>query len=228
MKFSKELIATLKIYATVNNGVVLNPGNKIMTRSTNGAIHAQSVITDTIEEQISILELTSFLNILNLSGENSEVTIDKNESILIKNGKSEINFPLADPSMIVVPKREINFPADAQVEFELTSEDFNQLMRVSRGMGCDKIAFIQKDGKIVVCAYNKAADNELKKPLYTFEICEYTGGDFKFVIDLENLKMAPEAFKIKLWSRDTMFASKWEGATTEYIIAVEIDSESNF
>lgn len=228
MKFSKETIAILKNFATINNGVVLNPGQHIMTRSTNGATHAEATIVETIEEQLAIIDLTGFLNILSLSGDDSEITIGTDENILIKNAKSEINWPLSDASMVVVPKRAINFP-EAQVEFELSSEDFNQLMRVSRGMGCDTLAFKPKDGKIVVAAFNKLADSELKKELYTFEVGEYTQEqEFNFVVNIQNLKMVPDTYKVMLWSSGEMFASKWLGTTTSYVIAVETESSSNF
>lgn len=229
MNFSKETLAVLKNLATINGGIVLNEGNFVMTRSVNGATYAEATIAETIDSQLAIYDLNAFLSILSLADEKAEVSLKNDGDISIKGARSVINWPSADPTTIVAPKKPINFP-EPKVEFSITAEDFNQLMKVARGLGADTIAITAENGKVIVNSFNKVSDSELKKVLYSFEISQLddVSKEFNFIINLSNMKMLPDSYEVKLWAQDQMFAAKFIGTHITYVLAVESDSKHNF
>lgn len=229
MQFSKDLIAILKNFSTINTGIYLQKGDFIMTRSVNGATYGESVLPTGVELEfdVAIYDLNGFLSILSLSGEDSEVSV-KGADIIIKNKRSEIIWPSAEPSSIVYPKKAIQFPP-AVVQFDLSGEDYSQMIRVSRAVGADTLAIASSGKKVVINAFNKSIDTNLKKPLSSFEVADHDGSnDFNFIINMANMKLQNGNYQVKLWAQDTMCAAKFVGEQASYVIAVEADSTHSF
>ena len=63
---SKETIDILKNFSSINKSIVIKPGNTIRTLSVNKNILASAKIEESISEQISIYDLSSFLGCLSL------------------------------------------------------------------------------------------------------------------------------------------------------------------
>ncbi len=228
MKFSKTLISTLKNFSTINTGIYLKPGKIITTRSASGGTYAEVELPDgeEIPFDVAIYDLNSFLSILAASGEDSEVTVDND--IIIKGDRTEINWPSCDPSAVVHPKNRIKFP-EPQVEFNISGDDYNQIIKISRGLGADVITFTNTNSHVVVNAYKQSVDTNLKKPLSSFEVSEYSDTkDFNFIIHLVNLKLRPDNYRVKLWANGDMFAVRFENDYSAYVISVEDGSEHNF
>lgn len=228
MKFSKELIATLKNFSTINSGIFLQKGDFIMTRSVNGATYGEAVLDGVeLEFDVAIYDLNGFLGILSLSGEDSEVTV-KGSDIIIKGKRSEIIWPSAEPASIVYPKKAIQFPP-ALLEFDLSGEDYSQLIRISRAVGADTLAITSEGDNVVINSYNKTVDSNLKKALSTFVVAKNTTNtEFNFIINMTNMKLQTGDYQVKLWAKDHMCAAKFVGAQASYVIAVEADSTHNF
>lgn len=228
MKFSKETLAIFKNFATINPGIVLNVGNFVMTRSVNGATYAETTIPEQIDSQLAIYDLNAFLSILSLADDGAEIEVKSSGDISIKGSRSEINWPSADPSTIVAPKKQIQFPTPS-VTFTITGEDFAQMMRVSRGLGADTLALTSNGSKVVVNAFNKATDIEFKKVLYSFEVADLDEPkEFNFIINIANMKMLPDNYEVQLWAQDHMFAAKFQGEHSTYVLAVESESKHQF
>ena len=85
MKFSKETIAVLKNFATINSGIVLTPGNFVMTCSIIGTTYADTTIQDEIDNELAIYDLSGFLSVLSLGGERLEddYCVDADEQLVI-------------------------------------------------------------------------------------------------------------------------------------------------
>ena len=186
MKFSKETLNILKNFSTINSGIMLKPGNFIMTRAVNGTTYAEATISDTIDTDVAIYDLNSFLSILSLVGDDADIIMQEDGNLAIKDARSTIFWPAADPSTIVFPTKPIPFPV-ANVIIDFKGEDLQQLMRVSRGMQIDTIAITNVDGKIVLRGYNKVEDAALTRPKYALTLGDYDGeGNFNFIITMSN------------------------------------------
>ncbi|EQA7786759.1 LCP family protein [Acinetobacter baumannii] len=229
MKFSKQFISILKNFATINSGIYLQAGDLVMTRSGSGATYGETILPkgEEIEINVAIYDLNAFLGILSLSGEDSDITTQGDE-ILIKGSRSVIRWPAADPSAIVYPKRAIKFPQE-NVVFNLSGDDYKQIMKISHSLGANVLVIASENGKVVFKAYNSDIDKKLEKPLSSFDAAEYDGDkEFKFIINITNMKLLPDDYVVKLWASDDKFAAKFEGKQSSYILAVEDDSTHNF
>lgn len=228
MKFSKELIATLKNFSTINTGIYLQKGDFIMTRSATGATYGEALLENNeLEFDVAIYDLNGFLSILSLAGEEAEVTV-KGADIIIKGKRSEIIWPAAEPESIVYPKKAIQFPP-ALVEFDLSGDDYSQLIRISRAVGADTLSIASEGDNIVISSFNKEVDNNLKKALSSFVVAKNDSNtEFNFIINMKNMKLQNSNYTVKLWAKDHMCAAKFVGEQASYVIAVEADSTHSF
>lgn len=231
MKLSRDTLAVLKNFASINSGIMLQPGNLIMTRAINRTTYAEAEIKDQIDIEAAIYDLTGFLNILSLSDEDAEISLEDDMQISIKSARSVIYWPSVDQSSIVYPKKRIPFPT-ASIIFELKADDYQHLQKVARGLGIDTIGITNKDSKIVLNGYNKTSDSRLDRPLYSVELANYDGeNNFNFIFNMANLKMMNADYKVLIWVDEKdgkKFASKFEGPTASYVIALENASTHDF
>ncbi|BAQ22706.1 DNA polymerase processivity factor [Edwardsiella phage PEi20] len=229
MKFSKDTIAVLKNFSGIYSGIMLRPGNTILTRSVTGASYGEAEVNDEIDIEAAIYDLNGFLSILSLVSDSAEVSVSEDETTLvIRDQRSTIHWPVADPSTIVFPAKKIPFPV-ANVIFDLKGEDLQQLMRVARGMQIDTLVFRSKDGKIVIDGHNQLEDKDLVRTIYSLVVGDYDAPEqFKFIINMSNMRMIPADYRVMLWAKDKKFATKFEGSQASYVIAMEEGSTHEF
>jgi hypothetical protein len=228
MKFSKDTISVLKNFSSIYSGIMLRPGNTILTRSVSGASYGEADINDEIDFEAAIYDLNGFLSILGLVSDSAEVSVSEDETnLVIRDQRSTIFWPVADPSTIVFPAKKIPFPV-AKVIFELKGEDLQQLLRASNGLKIDTLVIRSKDGKIVIDGHNQLEDKDLNRQLYSLVVGDHDGPDFKFIINKTNLKMIPADYRVHLWAADKKFAAKFEGSQASYVIAMEDGSSHSF
>ena len=223
MKLSKDTLNILKNYASINPGIMLKPGNHLMTKSINNVVYAETTIDDTIDFELGIYDLSNFLSVLALLGDDSDIVLDNATSIAtITNGKSKIYYTAADASTVVSPSKAIQFPV-SDVIFEINGEDFTKLTRAARTLSIDTLAITADQGKILINGYNKTVDQELLNVLYSFECSDYDGtAEFNFLINMANMKMLADDYKVMISSKG---AIKFEGKTSTYIVVLEIGSK---
>lgn len=231
MKFSKSTLAILKNFASINPGIVLTPGDVVMTRSIDNAVYAETTIDDVIDADMSIYDLNGFLGAISLVGETSSVNVENisgMNTIVIKSSKTIAYWPLDHKNSIIHPKKRIVFPTSC-VEFELSSDNLAYIMKLSRGLGVDTLVITNDSGKLILNGYNKVTDGKMVKKLFTQELGEYTGDNtFKFVIDVVNLKIIQGDYKVLLWAKDKNAAVKFEGSTASYVIALNLETTHDF
>lgn len=229
MQFSKETLAILKNFASINGGIILRKGNKINTKNVVGSIYAAANITDDIEYDVAIYDLNGLLNILSLTGEDSEISlVEQDTMIQIRSNKSEVYIPVAQDSTIVSPKKYVDFPA-ASLVFELSSEEYQDIMKVSRAVFVDTLIIENVDGEIVINGYNKLADAKYSRKLYTHKIGKYSeDADFRFILKVQNIKLIPDDYKVSLYGKGTNMAINFTGSAIDYIISVEKESSNTF
>lgn len=228
MKLSKETQATLKNFSMINSGIVLSPGNFIMTKNINGSIYAEATIEDTIDEELAIYDLNGFLNLLSMVGD-AEIT-KSGLDLVISNKTTKINWPLSDKSAIVFPANRVNFPP-ASIEFELKGEDYSQLTRVSRAMGIDTVVIKNEGGKLLLAGHNFVTDHNLAKPLYTLTLCDYDGpNNFAFTLNMSNMKFQPDDYTVQIYASSAGIAAQFitKDKESKYVVSLEKTSVHDF
>lgn len=229
MKLSPETVSILKNFSLVNPSIRLSPGNLIMTKNFHGSIYAEHESKDEIDETYDIFDLAGFLNVLSLAPEGSEISLSKDKTeIEIESARVKLKYPLADSSArITVPAKRAIFP-DSNVSFELTSDDYQQLMKATRTLGATTITINSEDGKIAINAYNKAIDPNFEKAVYKVVFSDYDGLEFKYIISLDNLLIQAGTYDVGIWANGDRHAVFFKSAVSSYIIAVELKSFANF
>lgn len=228
MKFSKETQAVLKNFSMINSGIVLSPGNFIMTKNINGSIYAEATIDDTIDEELAIYDLNGFLNLLSMVGD-AEIT-KSGSDLVISNSNTKINWPLSDKSAIVFPANRVNFPP-ASIEFELKADDYSQLTRVARAMGIDTVVIKNSDGNLILAGHNAVTDHNMSKPLYELVLGSYSGSNnFAFTLNMSNMKFQPDDYTVQIYASSAGIAAQFisKDKESKYVVSLEKTSVHDF
>lgn len=212
MKLSKNTLAILKNFSTINQSILMEPGNILRTISPSKAIAAIATIEEEIPETAAIYELPRFLNVL--SGFDEPEIAFEASNFVISSGKSKSIYHYADPAMIIAPKKKtVAFPAP-DVEANLDVETYERIMKQASAMQLKDIAFCGEDGKFILRAMES---DGTKDDTFDIEIGE-TEEDFTMVIKAQNFKFITQNYKVELTRKGI---SKFTGENgIEYYVAV--------
>ena len=218
MKISKQTLEILKNFSSINGSVLIKKGDTVLTKSTNNNIYAIAKLDHQIDFDMGIYDLGQYLNLMALFGTDADLTID-GSSLVLKNGKSSAKTSLADPSVIMHPKSQMNFPV-ADVIFDMKQDDIQKLMKSSAMLGLTQIRFANVDGKIIASGVRDESDN-----MYAIEVADYDGeAEFEFNVAVANIKLYDGDYKVSISKHG---AVQFEGALITYIIALEANTVYN-
>lgn len=219
MKLSEKTLEILKNFTTINQGLSIKSGSTLRTISKQQNVLARATVPDSFESEAVIFDLNRFLGVVT-SLNDPEININADQKkILIKSGSYKTVYGLSDESMIVAPPSKDLKVENAEVNFSLSKDDFNQVLKLSGIMGLPNIAVVGNGKKISFTTLN-TKDNESD----TFE-CQVadTTDTFKFIFNTENLKMIPGNYDVSISSKGiSYFKNKTE--PVEYWVATEAGS----
>lgn len=217
MKFTNETLSILKHFASLNPSILIKQGNVLKTITPNKVVLAKAVIKQEMPEEFGIYDLNSFLSLMTLDKDNTEVEFDEHHVIISGlNGRSKIYYRKTDESSIVSPpNKEVNFGEKA-VSFQLKLDDFQWVTKTSNLLQSANIGFEGKNGDLNVIAFDLKNDAAHRNSLKIGE----TDKDFLFVFKTENLKLIPDTYNIDMSERGISYFKNEEG-NIEYWIATE-------
>ena len=220
MEISAETVNVLKNFSGINANIVIRPGNKIMTISEAKNILAEAQVKETFDDVVGIYDLSEFLNMLGLVDTPSVRFEDNYMNINGQSGRELIKYYYADTEMLTSPTKPIEMP-EADVWFDL---DMNTLS------GLKRAASIFGHGQMVIEADNGAIKLSVNDPenstANTYAVVVdggYSKDVFKFVININNLKMVSDDYKVKISSKLISEFSNSD-ATIKYWVALEKSS----
>lgn len=212
MKLSERTIQLLKNFSTINQSILVRPGNVLKTVSPLKSVFAQATVSESFDKDFAIYDLPRFLGTISLFSD-PEFTFNENY-VTISSGKQRVNYTYADPSMITAPpSKNINFP-EPEVEFTMTSEQLSTISRAGSVLQMPEIAVIGEDGVISIRAVdskNSTAD------VFSLDVGECEK-DFSVIFRPENLKIISAEYKVSL---TTVGISRFETDHLTYWIATE-------
>jgi hypothetical protein len=190
--FSKNTLAILKNFSSLNSNLLVKPGNtiKTITPSKNGM--AIATVEEKFDVEFGIWDLNKFLGVISLFNNPTFNFSDK--SVKIKNGGSSVvNYYYSEPRLLTVPTKDIVMPA-VNVSVELTEKSFSELQKAASVMQLPDLSFTSEDGTVV------AKVSDLSDPTtnsYKITVNEsYSGQEFLFNFKMENIKILPGDYKI--------------------------------
>jgi hypothetical protein len=169
---------------------MFNTGNVLSTISPIKTVMARAQIDETIEKDFGIFDLNRFLGVLSLFDDPELLLCDN--YVKVTDGRKSVNFIYADPiTMILPPNKDIKV-GESYVEFNLTADNLQNLMRASSVLQLPEIALVGEDGRLLLRAMdsknssNNTFELEVKKPSKTFKI----------IFSCNNLKMMSKSYDV--------------------------------
>jgi hypothetical protein len=217
MKLSENTVETLKNFASINQGIVIHPGNKLRTISSSKAILAEAEIDETFTFEFGIYDLNKLLGVLTMTkGDAPEVNLEK-DYISFKGlgGKSTSRIRYTATNLILKPPAS-GIKASYEIKFDLTADTLDWVFNIASVLKCPNIV-IEGDGSTISL---RAMD--VKGEVVDDANVEVgtTDRTFKAALKVENLKLIPGAYAVEVSSKGvTKFTS--EDGKRVYYIALE-------
>lgn len=216
MKISKETLARFKNFASINGNLLLKSGNKIATISAQKNIMSSCTVSETFPSDFGIYDLSEFLGALSLF-QDPELEFSE-KFVSIKEGQNSIKYFAADPSVLVAPTKEINFP-QAEVNFSLSQEDLTMIQRTSAVLRGSDLSFVG-DGSVLNVIVSDKKNATSNQSIIKIGDC---AGSFHVNLKVEHLKLIPGTYDVSISSKKI---SRFKSAKDDlqYYIAIEADS----
>jgi len=221
MKLSKDTLAIFKNFASINSNLLLKPGNKLATISSQKNVMSDVTVTETFPNEFGIYDLNEFLGAMSLF-DDPELTFE-DKVCKITQGNMSIKYFAADATVLTAPTKSITFP-DAEINFELSNQMLTMIQRTASVLKASDVAVVGDGSKVTIVVGDKknATGNSFSEPVGT------TDKTFKVNLKVENLKMIPGDYTVSVSSKKI---SRFKSTTTSdlvYYVAVEADSTFDF
>lgn len=220
MQISKQTLDILKNFSEINNGILVKPGSNLETISSVKNILAKADISETFETQFAIYDLPEFLNLA--SGEiflGAEYTFGE-DSVSISNGGAKSRYFYADPSTVVSPQKDINFP-NPEITFTLTQKNIDTVKSMSGILGKFDLAVKSADTDIILSIQDKKDVGSNTFNLIVGDNVE--AQTFVLYFKVENLKLIKGDYTVRISSQGISHFTH-DSLPIEYWIALEPDS----
>ena len=215
MKLSKHTLQMIKNFSSINTNILFRPGNTISTKSPSANIYGEYQTAETFPLTWGCYDVNELLSILSTF---QDPDLEFSERFLtISEGNNRIRYLPADPEVLIFPKKAPNFPADAEVEFELTAQNFTQITRVASALKAPFLTVRGDRRNITLVVHDKETVNSKN---FTVDVGT-TEHEFEFHIKIEWLKMVPDNYTVSLTSKKW---GKFSAESQYYIVTCEIDS----
>ena len=218
MKLSDKTISVLKNFSSINQSILFKEGSKLRTISVMKNILAEATVSEEFMKDFGIYDLNQFLNGLSLH-QSPELDFQNDGYVVIREGRSRSKYFFADPNVIVTPpEKAIQLPSE-DVQFELSTDQLDKLLKASAVYQLPDLSAIGEAGVVKLVVRDKKNDTSNDYAVVVGE----TDKEFSFNFKVENIKVLPGTYEVvvsqKLLSR---FTSKNHDLT--YYIALEPDS----
>ena len=221
MKLSEHTTSVLKNFASINQNLVIKEGKTISTMSAMKNIVAKAEVDEDFPREIAIYDLNEFLAALSLFT-NPVLDFSENFVMITEEGKTgnSLKYFYSDPSVVTTPSSEITMP-ETEVNFSLDSSDLSKVQRAASVIGSPDLV-LEKNGVgsylTVKDKKNDTANN------YSLDVDVEGQGDYNFYFKVENLKLMPLTYDVKVSSKNISYFKSQVGNAVEYWIALEPES----
>lgn len=223
MKLSNETLSVLKNFGAINQGIYFKQGKTLKTVSSHKNILAQVEIKEDIPADFGVYDLNNFLSVVSLHKDDPSFEFDSKHVVICGNkGRSKIKYRFCEPTMIVTPPEKALTMPEAEIKFELSSEDFDWILRAASVLSSPQIA-IESDGtKVNIVTLDLQNDSAHTDSL---EIANGNGDKYRMVFKTENLsKIMSGAYDVSISSKGiSHFKSK--AVDLQYWITTEQGSK---
>lgn len=222
MELTRNTIEVLQNFATINGNMLFKPGNVIRSLSDSSAVVGRAEIDMEIPKEFGIYDLHEFLGVIGLV-DNPVLNFQKDYvQVEDGSGRSRTRYYYTDSSMLKYPPKDITMP-DADVKFKLDRDTMAKLSKAASTLKYTEITITPNDG------INLSVTDTDSSTSHTYSIDvagQYdTNADFKFIIDIGNLKLLPGDYEVSLSQK---FISQFKHTTRDVCYWVAMEKSSNY
>jgi hypothetical protein len=218
MELSKETLALIKNFASINGSIVLKQGKKLATISEGKNVMAEASIAESLPMDFPIYDLSEFLNVISLFP-TTNLEFSEKYVTVSDGGTSKIKYFAAGEGLVKSAPSTVKFPGE-DVTFKLDAAQLAMIQRTSAVLKAGDVSIVG-DGtnlKVLVSDKKNATSNA-----YEVTIGE-TSEEFKANIKVENLKMLANDYDVAI-SKKKISRFKHTASDLTYYVAIEADSE---
>ena len=219
MKVSDRTTNLLKNYANINQSIEFREGKLLKTVSPLNTILASVEVEEEFPKTFPIYELNRFLGTLSLFND-PELNFDENGVSITDDKHSAIYRYCGSSSMFQTPPdKDITFP-DAEVEFELSLEQFKTTINAANTLGLPEVV-VEGNGTDIELVVSDTGNTSSDRFSTTVGKTDKT---FRMIFKTENLNKIMEGDYTVALSSKRISHFKRKTDTLQYWIALEQNS----
>lgn len=218
MKLSKETVAILKNFASINSNLMIKSGNVLSTINAQKNVLADAEVEEIFPMDFGIYDLNEFLGVLGLYTD-PEIEF-KEKFVKVSEGSSSVKFYAADATVLTVPTKKINFPS-TDVEFVLTSAHLSSIQKSSAVLRALDVSIVGADGELDIVV------SDLKNPTANSSNISVGATDKKFTanIKIDNMKLMSQDYNVAISSKKI---SRFQSVDGKMSVYIALESTSDF
>ena len=224
MKLSNETVTVLKNFSTINQNLVIKPGNNISTMSAMKNIIAKAKVKEEFTQEFAIYDLNEFLASLSLF-DNPDLDF-KDDFVVISNG-AHLKYWYSDPSVVTTPMKDVTMP-ESEVSFTLESNMLSDVQKAAAVIGAPDMALEAMSLGVAVLKVTDKKNTTANDYAVKIDVNNEDGKDvpYKFWFKVENLKLLSGKYGVEVCSKNiSHFVNT--NVDIEYFIALEPESSYN-
>ena len=220
MKLTKETIAILKNFATIQPNLLFKAGSELKTIAEAKNIVAKATITEQIPQDFGIYDVNDFLSSLSLFNDPTYNFSADGKSVNLDEGKSSLKYFFSDEASLTYPQKDVAMPP-IDVSFVLTDVTLSALKRATSLLSVSTVSVEDAGSGMVIRV--KDAKNSTSNSYGTEVEGNNNGHTFKFHFDISNFKILPGDYDVSI-SGKLISHFKHKTLPIEYWIALEKSS----
>jgi len=219
MKVSERTTNLLKNYANINQSLEFREGNVLKTVSPLNTILASVEIEEDFPQTFSIYELGRFLGTLDLFNNPELDFTDNGVSISDDNHEATYRYCGSSSMFQTPPEKDITFP-DAEINFELTQEQFRKTINAANTLGLPEV-IVEGNGTDIQLVVSDTGN--VSSDIFSTKVGA-TDKTFHMIFKTENLnKIMEGTYDVSLSSKRISHFTR-KGDSLQYWIALEQNS----
>lgn len=222
MRISAATIAVLKNFATINDKILIEPGNEL--HITRPAVLGRAKVAERFPVQAGIYSLSNFLRVIGLFKSADCDFQDGFVNIRETDCDAEVRYLYADQSCVNarIPKR-LSQPPSESIQFDLPEEKWTALQKAASVLDKGEVRIFSDGFGVSITTYNHKypGGHEFSAPL----VGDANGHRCNAIFQLDNFKLLQGSYHATLTNNFAVFKNT-SGHDLTYWIGC--DPESTF
>ena len=196
MKLKEEELKQLKHFSTINDSIIIKPGNRVFTQGPSGRFAAQIVTEQEFPVKCGILSLKKFLSVLDLVGSDAELNFNEDGSYVeIAGEHTSARYKLSNPEMLEASgKSGVSLPSE-DVKIAITEESLKTLKAAAAAMEIKHIIFRREEDGIVYGVVEKVSSSNETSDVFKVNLGNAVDGiDFSIVFEYKMLNLPTDDY----------------------------------